>query len=79
MSHKTHLSKMIGDLFLVLRRADGTQPAARALRILSRTANGWLRATERGLTHGAAFIALGMMLLTVTEISLRKLAGYSIE
>jgi len=79
MSHKTRLSKILGDLFVVLRRADGAQPAAHALRGLPRTANRSLRATEQALTHGAAFIALGMMLLTVTEISMRKLAGYSIE
>ena len=34
---------------------------------------------EQGLTHISAFVVLMMMLLTVTEIASRKLAGYSIE
>lgn len=41
--------------------------------------SGWLMIVEKFLKHGAAFITLSMMLLTVIEISLRKLVGYSME
>lgn len=42
-------------------------------------ANRWLRLIEKILIQAAAFMTLAMMLLTVAEISLRKLAGYSIS
>jgi len=79
MSHKTHLNKITGNLVMALRGAHGVQHVARALRDVAWTINRWLTATEQALTHGAAFVVLGMMLLTVTEITLRKLAGYSME
>jgi TRAP-type C4-dicarboxylate transport system permease small subunit len=57
------------------RRVHGAQRVARALG----AANRCLINTEKGLVYGAAVIVLGMMLLTVSEITSRKLIGYSME
>ena len=50
-----------------------------AYRGFAAKANRWLRVIEKILIQVAAFMTLAMMLLTVVEISLRKLAGYSID
>lgn len=57
------------------RRVRGIQRVARALQ----AANRCLINTEKGLIYGASVIALGMMILTVIEITSRKLIGYSME
>ena len=56
-------------------RVRGAQRVARALQ----AANRCLINTEKGLIYGASVIALGMMILTVIEITSRKLIGYSME
>lgn len=57
------------------RRVRGIQRVARALQ----AANRCLINTEKGLLYGASLIALGMMTLTVIEITSRKLIGSSME
>lgn len=44
-----------------------------------RAAQRWLVKMEQGLAHGASAFVLAMMLVTVIEITSRRVLGYSIE
>lgn len=80
MKQKIHLNnKMVIALLDVLRRVDGAKVAVLALRGALKAAHRWLKATELGLVYVAAVLVLMMMLISVSEITLRKLTGYSIE
>jgi len=69
----------IGNRFKALRGVASNHGEAAALRSLPPVINRWLIAIEKCLANVAGCIILGMMSLTVIEITLRKLSGRSIE
>ena len=77
MKNKTPINKILDAHIQMSREADGLKP--HVFRGVFGKVNRGLITTEKLLTFVAAFITLAMMLLTVAEILLRKLAGYSIE
>jgi TRAP-type mannitol/chloroaromatic compound transport system permease small subunit len=77
MKSKTPTNKILDDQFGESRETEGYP--LHAFRGLPGKVNRWLMGIEKLLIHAAALITLAMMLLTAFEISLRKLAGYSIE
>jgi TRAP-type C4-dicarboxylate transport system permease small subunit len=77
MKNRNPTNKILDEHLKVPRQPDDQQhPDYRGF---AGKANRWLAVMEKFLNHAAAFITLAMMLLTVAEISLRKLAGVSIE
>lgn len=77
MKNSIPTDKILDEHLKMPRQPDAQQhPAYRGF---AGKADRWLKAVEKILIQAAALVTLAMMLLTVAEISLRKLAGYSID
>jgi len=79
MKNKTPINNILDEHIQASREAEADGLKPHVFRGVFGKVNNGLIHFEKLLTSAAAFITLAMMLLTVTEILLRKLAGYSIE